>query len=170
MINGEVFMSKSKSLKFSVKFNEKSISSKGWSIKRECTYDLIPQLPYEEECDIIFDGITAKARLNIQPRLFYRKNQTDLVNHIEHLVSQGKDGRIEVEMLLNKDNASENIDELYEEYNQLKYATHLNTFEIEKLNEKITFLKEDNEKLHRNLLASEKENMKLKDKIKKLTS
>ena len=163
-------MSKSKSLIFSVKFNEKSISSKGWSIKREFTYDLIPHLPYEEECDIIFDGVKAKARLNIQPRLFYRNNQIELVNHIEQLISEGKNGRMEVEMLLNRDDYSENIDDLYEEYNQLKYANHINSFELEKLNERITFLKKDNEKLHRNLLASEKENKKLKDKIKELTS
>lgn len=46
-------MSEFKSLIFSVKFNEKSLTSKGWSIKREFTYDLIPKLPYETECDII---------------------------------------------------------------------------------------------------------------------
>lgn len=164
-------MSKSKSLIFSVKFNEKSITSKGWSIKREDTYDLIPQLPYEKECDVIFDGVKAKARLNIQPRLFYRNNQTELVNHIKKLIDEGGHERIEVEMLLNKSNNSiDDIDELYDEYNQLKYANHINSFEIEKLNERINFLKEDNEKLHRNLLASEKENRKLKDKIEKLTN
>ena len=156
---------------FSVTFNEKSISSKGWSIKREYTYDLIPQLPYEEECDIILDGVKARARLNIQPRLFYRNDQVDLVNHIKQLLNEGKQGRMEIEMLLNKPiNHLENTDDLYEEYNQLKYANHINSFEIEKLNERINFLKKDNEKLHRNLLASEKENMKLKDKIKELTS
>lgn len=163
-------MSKSKSIIFSVKFNEKSITSKGWSIKRECTYDLIPLLPYEKECDIIFDGIRAKARLNIQPRLFYRNNQTELVNHIKQLIDEGVDDRIEIEMLLNKSNNQiDNIDDLYDEYTQLKYANHINSFEIEKLNERINFLKEDNEKLHRNLLASEKENRKLKDKIEDLT-
>ena len=134
-------MSKSKSLIFSVKFNEKSITSKGWSIKREHTYDLIPPMPYEDECDIIFDGVKAKARLNIQPRLFYRNNQVELLNHITHLINEGKEGRIEVEMLLNKHNASENIDDLYEEYNHLKYTNHINSFEIEKLNERINFLK-----------------------------
>ena len=163
-------MSKSKSLLFSVKFNEKSISSKGWSIKREYTYDLIPQLPYEEECDIILDGVKAKARFNIQPRLFYRSNQVELVNHIKQLVKEGKHDRIEIEMVLNKSiNASEDSEDLYEEYNQLKYTNHVNSFEIEKLNERINFLKKDNEKLHRNLLASEKENKKLKDKIEELS-
>lgn len=164
-------MSKSKSLIFSVKFNEKSITSKGWSIKREYTYDLIPKLPYERECDIIFDGVEAKARLNIQPRLFYRNNQIELVNHINHLIDEGIHDRIDIEMLLNKsNNPLENVDELYDEYTRLKYANHINSFEIEKLNEKIDFLKKDNEKLHRNLLASEKENRKLKDKIEELTN
>ena len=163
-------MSEFKSLEFSVKFNEKSITSKGWSIKREYTYDLIPKLPYEEECDIIFDGVKAKARLNIQPRLFYRNNQIELVNHIEHLIAESEHDRIQIEMLLNKSEDVTDIDELYDEINQLKYANHINSFEIEKLNERINFLKEDNEKLHRNLLASEKENRKLKDKIEELSN
>lgn len=164
-------MSKSKSLVFSVKFNEKSITSKGWSIKRECTYDLIPQLPYEKECDIIFDGVKAKARLNIQPRLFYRNNQIELVNHIKQLIDEGKHDRIEIEMLLNKSKTPiDNIDDLYDEFAHLKYANQINSFEIEKLNERIHFLKEDNEKLQKNLIASEKENRELKDKIEELTA
>ena len=119
-------MAKFKKLLFSVKFNEKSITSKGWSIKREFTYDLIPELPYETECDIILDGVTAKARLNIQPRLFYRNDQTELINHIKELLDENQEGRIEIEMLLNKSNdVSENSDDLYEEYNQLKYVLSL---------------------------------------------
>ena len=161
-------MSEFKSLEFSVKFNEKSITSKGWSIKREFTYDLIPKLPYETECDIVLDGVKAKARLNIQPRLFYRSNQTELVNHIKELNNKNKHDRIKIEMLLNKTGDSNNIEDLFTEYNQLKYNNRVKNFEIEKLNEQINFLKEDNEKLYRNLLASEKENKKLKEKISEL--
>ncbi len=161
-------MSEFKSLEFSVKFNEKSITSKGWSIKREFTYDLIPKLPYETECDIVLDGVKAKARLNIQPRLFYRSNQTELVNHIKELLDKNKHDRIKIEMLLNKTGDSNNIEDLFTEYNQLKYNNRVKNFEIEKLNEQINFLKEDNEKLYRNLLASEKENKKLKEKISEL--
>ena len=145
-------MSEFKSLEFSVKFNEKSITSKGWSIKREFTYDLIPKLPYETECDIVLDGVKAKARLNIQPRLFYRSNQTELVNHIKELLDKNKHDRIKIEMLLNKTGDSNNIEDLFTEYNQLKYNNRMKNFEIEKLNEQINFLKEDNEKLYRNLL------------------
>lgn len=151
-----------------MKFNEKSITSKGWSIKREFTYDLIPKLPYETECDIVLDGVKAKARLNIQPRLFYRSNQTELVNHIKELLDKNKHDRIKIEMLLNKTGDSNNIEDLFTEYNQLKYNNRMKNFEIEKLNEQINFLKEDNEKLYRNLLASEKENKKLKEKISEL--
>ena len=143
-------MSEFKSLEFSVKFNEKSITSKGWSIKREFTYDLIPKLPYETECDIVLDGVKAKARLNIQPRLFYRSNQTELVNHIKELLDKNKHDRIKIEMLLNKTGDSNNIEDLFTEYNQLKYNNRMKNFEIEKLNEQINFLKEDNEKLYRN--------------------
>ena len=127
-------MSEFKSLEFSVKFNEKSITSKGWSIKREFTYDLIPKLPYETECDIVLDGVKAKARLNIQPRLFYRSNQTELVNHIKELLDKNKHDRIKIEMLLNKTGDSNNIEDLFTEYNQLKYNNRMKNFEIEKLN------------------------------------
>ena len=150
---------------FSVKFNEKSITSKGWSIKREYTYDLIPKLPYETECDIILDGVKAKARLNIQPRLFYRSNQTELINHINDLLDENNKDRIEVEMLLNRSNDFENSDYQFTDYNQLKYDNRIHNFEISKLNEQITFLKEDNKKLHRNLLVLEKENKKLKKEL-----
>ena len=71
-------------------------------------------------------------------------------------------------MLLNKTGDSNNIEDLFTEYNQLKYNNRMKNFEIEKLNEQINFLKEDNEKLYRNLLASEKENKKLKEKISEL--
>ena len=162
-------MSDLKELLFSVKFNEKSITSKGWSIKREFTYDLIPKLPYETECDIILDDVKAKARLNIQPRLFYRSDQTELINHIKSLLDENKRDRIEIKMLLNGFNdIFDNSCDLYTEYDYLKYANRMNNFEIEKLNEKINFLKDDNEKLHRNLLASEKENQKLKKKLEEL--
>ena len=92
-----------KSLIFSVKLAS-SISSKGWSVTREAILPIIPKLSYETECDIIVDGVHAKARLNLEPRLFYRSTQKELIKSLEKLIEEGKSERIEVEMLLNQQN------------------------------------------------------------------
>ena len=49
---------------FSVKIG-KSYKNRGWAIIRDSTYDLIPKLPYEDNCDIIVDGIPTTAKLNL---------------------------------------------------------------------------------------------------------
>lgn len=86
---------------FSVKIG-KSYKNRGWSIIRDSTYDLFPKLPYEDDCDIIVDGIHTTGRLNLLPRIFYNKNE-EIVNHLENLANSDPNGRIDVELLLNKD-------------------------------------------------------------------
>lgn len=116
-----------KSLIFSVKLSN-SISSKGWSITRDSVLPLIPELPYETECDIIVDEIHAKARFNIGPRIFFKSSQKELIDYLNNLIEEGNKERIEIEMLLNKENngeildiKSENyIDALLNEINDLK--------------------------------------------------
>ena len=88
-------------LVFSVKIG-KSYKNRGWSIIRDSTYDLFPKLPYEDDCDIIVDGIHTTGRLNLLPRIFYNKNE-EIVNHLENLANSDPNGRIDVELLLNKD-------------------------------------------------------------------
>lgn len=85
---------------FSVKIG-KSYKNRGWSIIRDSTYDLFPKLPYEDECDIIVDGINTTGRLNLLPRIFYDKND-EVVNHLEELANRNPNGRINVELMLNK--------------------------------------------------------------------
>ena len=119
-----------KSLIFSVKL-AKSRTSKGWSISRDSIMPLIPKLPYETECDIIVGDVHAKARLNLEPRIFYKSSQKELIAFLDDLIENDAPERIEIEMLLNKedvtpilgDNVNELlsiIDDLTEENNRLK--------------------------------------------------
>lgn len=96
---------------FSVKVG-KSFKNRGWAIIRDSTYDLIPRLPYEDECDIIVDGIPTTARFNLLPRLFYDKTD-DVVSHLEKLAKKNPESRINVELLLNK----ESVDSINNEHN-----------------------------------------------------
>lgn len=79
----------------------KSYKNRGWALSRSSTYELIPILPYEEECDIIVDGIKAKAHFNILPRIFYKKTEKELMSHLKMLSDNSVD-RVELRLLLNK--------------------------------------------------------------------
>ena len=81
----------------------KSYKNRGWALNRSSTYELIPILPYEEECDIIVDGIHAKAHFNILPRIFYKKTEKELMSHLKMLSDNSVD-RVELRLLLNKSN------------------------------------------------------------------
>ncbi len=94
-----------KSLIFSVKL-AKSRSSKGWSITRDSIIPLVPKLPYETECDIIAGDMHAKARLNLEPRIFYKSSQKDLIEYLDDLIENNPPERIEIEMLLNKEDVN----------------------------------------------------------------
>ncbi len=129
---------------FSVKIG-KSYKNRGWSIIRDSTYDLIPKLPYEDECDIIVDGIPTTGRLNLLPRIFYDKND-EIVNHLEELANRNPNGRINVELLLNK---NANISE--SEYG----VSHDETFNLK--NENLE-LKNSNDELKEILTYMDHEN------------
>lgn len=104
---------------FSVKVG-KSYKNRGWSIIRDSTYDLIPKLDYEDECNIVVDGIPTKAKLNILPRIFYDSTNKEIISHLKELGVSNPDRRINVELLLNDDKNSmrsflqNKIDELNE--------------------------------------------------------
>ena len=87
---------------FSVKVG-KSYKNRGWAIPRQSAIDLLPILPYEEECDIIVDGIHAKAHFNILPRIFYNKNEFELSDYLKKLSDEDPNDRVNLELLLNKD-------------------------------------------------------------------
>ena len=129
-----------RSLSFSVKVG-KSYKNKGWALNRESSAILFPKLSYEDECDIIVDGIHSKARLNVVPRIFYNNNPT-LINHLKKLSDEGID-RIDLELLLNHDNLINDfeLNDLLIENNNLNHELQDKDFEIIKLNEEIRYLK-----------------------------
>lgn len=53
----------------------KSFKSKGWQLSREVVSSFIPIKDYEGTYDILVDNIPAKAKLNLQLRLFYKSNE-----------------------------------------------------------------------------------------------
>lgn len=130
---------------FSVKVG-KSYKNRGWSIIRDSTFDLIPKLPYEDTCDIIVDGIPTTARLNLLPRIFYTKTD-DIVNHLENLANTNPNGRINVELLLNKENNDISKSEYNISYNEAFNLKNEN-FELktsnEELREILTYMDHEN--------------------------
>jgi len=148
MVKGEFMLDNNelrykKSLIFSVKL-AKSRTSKGWSISRDSIMPLIPKLPYETECDIIAGDVRAKARLNIEPRIFYKSSQKELINFLDDLIEEGTSERIEIEMLLNKEDVNPIIS-------------------VDKINELLTIIEDLTDENNR--LISELEDYKNKNKL-----
>lgn len=129
------YKDKLSSLTFSVKVG-KSYKNRGWSIIRDTTYDLVPKLDYEDECDIIVDGIPTTGKLNLLPRIFY--TQTDeVVDHLKKLAEEDPNDRIDVKLLLNKEEPFDDSKDKIESLND----------KVEELNKKIADLNKDNNEL-----------------------
>lgn len=155
-------MESSKSLLFSVKVG-KSYKNKGWALNRDSAVILIPKLSYEEECDIILDGIPSKARFNIVPRIFYNKNE-NLKRHLKKLSDEGVE-RVDLELLLNHDdlNFDFETENLLADINKLNHELQNKNFEISDLKNEVKYLKSfDNNK--------DEELIKLHDEIDELKS
>ena len=130
---------------FSVKVG-KSYKNRGWSIIRDSTYDLIAKLPYEEDCDIIVDGIPTTGKLNLLPRIFYNKTD-DVVGHLENLAKKNPEGRINVELLLNKENENISKNEFEISYNEafnLKNKNYELNNSIKELREILSYMDHEN--------------------------
>ena len=140
-------------LVFSVKIG-KSYKNRGWSIIRDTTYDLIPKLPYEDDCDIIVDGIPTTAKLNLLPRIFYTRTD-DVVGHLEELAKTNPDGRIDVQLLLNKDNP------VFDSKIEIKELNN----EIKELNDKVSDLNQDINELKEILDYMDDENRRILKKF-----
>ena len=138
--------SKKDRLTFSVKVG-KSYKNRGWSIIRDTTYDLIPKLPYEDDCDIIVDGIPTTARLNLLPRIFYTKTN-EVVDHLEGLAKTDPNGRIDVQLLLNKKNpfngSKNEIKSLNAEIKELNNEILNLNHDIDELKEILNYLDDEN--------------------------
>ena len=82
----------------------KSYSSNGWSLKREDCDKLMPIKEYENEYKIKVDGINAKGKLRINPRLFY--SGKELKNHLEELATNDPKQKISMQIELNSEENS----------------------------------------------------------------
>jgi len=122
-------------LVFSVKVG-KSYKNRGWSIIRDSTYELIPKLEYEDECDIIVDGIPTKAKFNILPRIFYDSSNNTLISHLKELNEIDPNKRVDVEFLLNNE-VNKQDDELKKLVSELTKIIDNKDDEIAMLNETI---------------------------------
>ena len=161
---------------------------KGWVVPRAKTFDLIPKLSYEDGCDIIIDGIPAKARLTILFRLFYRrKEEMDLAEYLDD-ITIGNNAEIDMQLLLNNDdflefsssNSSDEISALNEKFLQYRqssedmknYLIEINNDLSEKIknqNNVIDDLKKDNADLSRYIGDLEEKNNILEKRIKYLS-
>lgn len=72
-------------------------------LTRDETEDLIPHLPYEDECDIIFDGIEATIKLNVLLRLNITSGNEELREHLKELSEIDPKKRANITLLLNKE-------------------------------------------------------------------
>lgn len=146
---------------FSVKVG-KSYKNRGWSIIRDSTYELIPKLEYEDDCDIIVDGIPAKAKLNLLPRIFYDSSNGELVEHLKDLNEINPDKRVNVEFLLNKE-TNDNISNLKNIISELNNIIETQDNKIFLLNNEIKNLKNEISKLSNVVEGKNKEISDLKD-------
>lgn len=104
-------------------------------LTRDETEELIPHLPYEEECDVIFDGIKATIKLNVLLRLSITRGNEELREHLKELSEIDPKKRAKISFLLNK-----------EEDNPLNFNEQLKILELEKqldeANKEISSLKD----------------------------
>lgn len=152
----------------------KSYKNHGWSVSRELSLDLIPKISYEDECDIIVDGIQSKARLNIQPRIFYNNDEIELIQHLKNLAKRDSDEKVTLELLLNHGNDFKQkiyqVDEYQIEIDQLNYLNKQKKIELDNLYIYINSLKKENQELHKKVLIFQQENKRLTQKLEMLSN
>lgn len=106
-------------------------------LTRDETEELIPHLPYEDECDVVFDGIKAKIKLNVLLRLSITAGNDELREHLKELSEIDPSQRASISFMLNK-----------EEDNPLNFNLEDEILKLEKqldeINSLISILKEKN--------------------------
>lgn len=120
-------------------------------LTRNETENIIPNLPYEQECDVIFDGIEAKIKLNVLLRLTLTRGNEELRNKLKELSLINPNRRSNIAMLLNKEDKnpiSNNNANLMEELDKAnKKISELNNIieELVNINKKYEELLKENE-------------------------
>ena len=90
-----------KNIRSSFKFG-KTITNKGFVIKRTNFYDLIPHMTYEDGCYCIINNIKVKGHLNIAPRFFFKPKENE--EFMDYLVKEAEKGteKLNCELILDK--------------------------------------------------------------------
>lgn len=159
---------------------------RGWVVPRDKTFDLIPRLSYEDGCDVVIDGIPAKARLTILFRLFYsRHKEKDLAEYLDSLTLEN-DAEIDMKILIKDDEFLEfsssadvcSLNQKFIEYRKSSeemknYLVGLNkelSDKITTLNDEIEVLKKDNYDLSNYIGDLEEKNNILEKRLKYLSN
>lgn len=149
--------------------------------------DFIPKLSCEE-CDVIIDGISAKARLSILFRLFFRrKEEPELAQYLDD-ITIGNDAEIDMQVILDEkfddfkliNSSSEDIDMLNQKFSDYRkssedmknYLIEINKELSEKIstqNDLIYDLKNDNLVLSKYIGDLEEKNNILEKRVKYLS-
>ncbi len=84
----------------------KTKTSNGFAIKRDSIINLIPKLIYEDKCNFVVDGIKVKGRMNINPRLFFKKEENkEFYDYLDIAKEKGLK-KLDLQILLNESNKS----------------------------------------------------------------
>ncbi len=104
-------------------------------LKRKECYDLFPKISYENECEIILDGIESKARLNFVPRLVIDRKNEKLIKYLKKLSEIDPNQRKMVTLIKQNENSTvlEDNKKLIEENKKLKEKIQELTNQIEEL-------------------------------------
>lgn len=104
-------------------------------LKRKDCYEFFPKISYENECDIILDGIKSKARLNFVPRLVIDRKNKKLIDYLKKMSEIDPDQRKIVTLIKQNTNNSiiEDNNYLIEENKKLKEKIQELTDKIDEL-------------------------------------
>ena len=104
-------------------------------LKRKECYELFPKISYENECEIILDGIESKARLNFVPRLVIDRKNEKLIKYLKKLSEIDPNQRKMVTLIKQNENSTvlEDNKKLIEENKKLKEKIQELTNQIEEL-------------------------------------
>lgn len=159
----------------------------GWVVPRAETYELIPKLSYERGCDVLIDGIPARARLSILFRLFFSRNKENILAEYLDDITDGEEAEIDMQILLNSNEFLEfqssndykkiaQLEQKFSEYRKSSedmknYLISVNEELFKKIdmqNELIDDLKKDNSDLSKFIGELEEKNKILEKRIKYL--
>lgn len=78
----------------------KTITSKGFAVKRGDVLKILPKIKYEDKCDFMVEGIKVNAHLNLTPRLFFKPSDNkEFYDYLEE-VTENNIEKLDYEIIL----------------------------------------------------------------------